>query len=65
MMLVAYFLLVLLPDQAWPHLLGPYSDEECHATLEFLVRRNLEVSACELLPLPQPDAVAFSQPGQL
>lgn len=65
MMLIAYFLLVILPDQSWPQLLGPYTQEECHTTLEFLVRRNVEVSGCELLPLPQPDAVVFIQPGQL
>lgn len=65
MTLVAYFLLALLPDQAWPHMLGPYSYAECHDTLEFLVRRDIEVSSCELLPLPQPDAVSVHQPGRL
>lgn len=54
MLIDAYFMLVLLPDQTWPHVLGPYSFDEHHETLEFLLRRNYDVSSCELLPLPQP-----------
>lgn len=65
MSLVAYFLLVIVPTQAWPLMLGPYDYEACHETLEFLLRRDYEVSRCELLPLPQVDAVAFRQPGAL
>lgn len=65
MLIVAYFLLVILPAQDWPKMLGPYTYEECHDNLEFLLRRNYDVSRCELLPLPQVDAEPFHQPGTL
>lgn len=65
MMLVAFFLFVLIPGsmQEWPEELGPYEHEECLAVKEFLDRRGYEISSCELMPLPQPDAVYLVVPA--
>ncbi len=61
--LVAWFLLVLVPGgNPWPEILGPYDRSECEPVKEYLDRRGYEISSCELLPLPQPDAVYLPVP---
>ena len=61
-MLIAFFILVMVPPQPWPMLFGPYEEDECHAVFDFLNRRQYDLSSCTLLPLPQPDAVYVSLP---
>lgn len=56
-MLIGYFLLVIVSTQPWPIMFGPYTHSECLDTLDYLKRLDYEVSSCEVLPLPQPDAV--------
>lgn len=61
--LVAWFLLVIVPGgNPWPEILGPYEYAECLAVKEYLNRRGYELSSCELMPLPQPDAVYLEVP---
>ena len=62
MPLMAYFLLILLPEHEWPAMFGPFEYEECRAVFEFIDRQNLESSGCVLLPLPQEDAVYVTVP---
>jgi len=61
-MLIAYFLLILVSWQEWPVVAGPYTIDECFAVKEFLDRRGYEVSSCEVMPHPQPDAVMLVVP---
>ena len=62
MLLIAYFLLIMIPPQEWPMMAGPYELEECLDVKEFLDRRGYELSSCELLPLPQDDAILLHVP---
>jgi hypothetical protein len=62
-MLVAYFILIMISSQEWPMMAGPYTYEECLSVKEFLIRRDYDVSGCELLPLPQVDAVSLEIPS--
>ncbi len=61
-MMVAWFLLVLVPWQEWPVMLGPYTVEECFWTQEYLDRRGYVESSCEVMIHPQKDAVRMEVP---
>ena len=58
-MYVAYFLIVLVPGQLWPALLGPYrSHEGCMEVEERVAECELDTQGCELMSVPQ-DAAAI------
>jgi hypothetical protein len=62
MLQIAFFLLIMVAEQEWPMVAGPYNIDECLTVQEFLVRRGYEVSACESMSLPQDDAVKLEVP---
>jgi hypothetical protein len=62
MLQVAYFLFIIVTWREWPVEVGPYTLEECHSVKEFLDRRGYEVSGCEVMSVPQEDAVKLEIP---
>lgn len=62
MVLIAYFLLIMIPEQEWPNLYGPFTREECREVFEFINQHQYVSSGCVILPLPQPDAVMVTVP---
>ena len=61
-MLIAYFLFIIVTWQEWPMTAGPYTLEECYAVKEYLDRRGYELSSCEVMSVPQEDAVKLEVP---
>lgn len=54
--IVGWSVPVMVPEQDWPVMVGPYKDwEECNAVREFVERRGYETGRCELIGLPLPD----------
>lgn len=53
MVLLAFYLLVMIPTQEWPVVLGSYEKEECLSVKEYLIRRGYELSSCELMTLQE------------
>ena len=62
MLLVAFFLLIVVPWQPHPFMAGPYTISQCFDVREYLERRGYEVSGCEFMAVPQEDAVQLKVP---
>lgn len=55
--LIALYFSVLIPEQEWPLLIGPYETwPECASVREFLDHRGYETAGCTAMPYPQEDA---------
>jgi len=52
--LVAFYFSMMVPDRAYPLLVGPYTEwDECASVREWLDRRGYETDSCLLMPFPQ------------
>lgn len=55
--LIALYFSVLIPEQEWPLLIGPYETwSECASVREFLDHRGYETAGCTVMSYPQEDA---------
>ena len=53
-LLVAFYFSMMVPDRAYPLLVGPYVEwDECASVREWLDRRGYETDSCLLMPFPQ------------
>jgi len=53
-LLVAFYFSMMVPDRAYPLLVGPYTEwDECASVREWLDRRGYETDSCLLMPFPQ------------